>query len=103
VDSSQGDEADIVALSCVRSNPNGDVGFIAGVNGTKRTCVALSRPREALAIVGDPTAVAKQGCKLARAFPRQQLSKKSLKPPGRRQLHQKTAAGYDSDNEKNEE
>jgi hypothetical protein len=65
VDSSQGDEADIVILSCVRSNPNGDVGFISGLNGTKRTCVALSRPREALVIVGDPATVAKQSGKLA--------------------------------------
>jgi hypothetical protein len=54
VDSSQGSEADIVLLSCVRSNPEGNVGFLSNLGGTRRLCVALSRAREALVIIGDP-------------------------------------------------
>jgi hypothetical protein len=65
VDSSQGDEADIIILSCTRSNLSNDVGFLAGKNGTKRICVALSRAREALVIVGDQTTVAGSSGRLA--------------------------------------
>jgi hypothetical protein len=54
VDSSQGSEADIVLLSCVRSNPEGNVGFLNSLGGARRLCVALSRAREALVIIGDP-------------------------------------------------
>lgn len=50
VDSAQGGEADIVILSCTRSNPACDVGFLSNA---KRLCVAASRAKEALMIVGD--------------------------------------------------
>jgi hypothetical protein len=49
VDASQGGEADIVILSFVRCNPQDVVGFVAQVN---RLCVATSRAREALFLVG---------------------------------------------------
>jgi hypothetical protein len=50
VDSAQGTEADYVLLSCVRSNPEGRLGFLNGRNGTNRVCVAMSRARVALMI-----------------------------------------------------
>ena len=69
LDSSQGSEADIVILSGVRSNPAGNLGFIGASSGIKRTCVALSRAREALIVVGDKSTLAsgpaKAFCRLA--------------------------------------
>jgi len=53
VDSFQGNEADIVILSGVRSNENQEVGFLASTDGQKRICVATSRAKEALIIIGD--------------------------------------------------
>jgi len=53
VDSFQGNEADIVVLSGVRSNLDGKVGFLASRDGKKRICVSVSRAKEALIIVGD--------------------------------------------------
>lgn len=53
VDSFQGNEADIIILSGVRSNVSGEVGFLSSGDGRKRICVALSRAKEALVIVGD--------------------------------------------------
>lgn len=50
VDSFQGLEADIVLLSLVRSNPSGQIGFLRQPN---RVCVALSRARWALYMVGN--------------------------------------------------
>jgi len=50
VDAAQGSEADVVILSCVRSNPKGDIGFVENRN---RMCVAISRAKERLVIVGD--------------------------------------------------
>ena len=47
VDSAQGSEADVVILSCVRSN--GSVGFLSNRN---RLCVAFSRAREWLWVFG---------------------------------------------------
>ena len=49
VDSSQGSEADVVILSCVRSNGTGAVGFLSNRN---RLCVAFSRAREWLCVFG---------------------------------------------------
>jgi len=49
VDAAQGSEADIVVLSCVRCNRRGDIGFVKDRN---RMCVALSRAKEQLIIVG---------------------------------------------------
>lgn len=50
VDSFQGLEADIVLLSLVRSNPSGQIGFLRQPN---RVCVALSRARWALYMIGN--------------------------------------------------
>ena len=50
VDAAQGSEADVVILSCVRSNSRGDIGFVENRN---RMCVAISRAKEKLVIVGD--------------------------------------------------
>lgn len=50
VDQYQGEEADIVLLSLVRSNEGGSIGFL-GVDN--RVCVALSRARLGLYVVGD--------------------------------------------------
>ncbi|EKX50131.1 hypothetical protein GUITHDRAFT_67102 [Guillardia theta CCMP2712] len=49
VDSAQGSEADTVILSCVRCNFSQSVGFIKSPN---RLCVAISRARERLVILG---------------------------------------------------
>ena len=57
VDASQGSESDVVVLSCVRCNPRHDIGFLSHPN---RVCVALSRARERLVLVGSAaTLVAK--------------------------------------------
>lgn len=50
VDSYQGREAEIVIYSCVRSNPQFKIGFLADV---RRLNVALSRAQDQLVIVGD--------------------------------------------------
>ena len=50
VDASQGSESDVVVLSCVRCNPKHEIGFLAQPN---RVCVALSRARERLVVVGN--------------------------------------------------
>lgn len=50
VDSCQGMEADAVFVSCVRSNQCKNIGFCKNKN---RLCVALSRAKESLVIVGN--------------------------------------------------
>ncbi|XP_067670298.1 NFX1-type zinc finger-containing protein 1-like [Haliotis asinina] len=50
VDNYQGEENDIVLLSLVRSNPEGSVGFLKIEN---RICVALSRARMGLFVIGN--------------------------------------------------
>eukprot|EP01060_Flectonema_neradi_P020183 TRINITY_DN276_c1_g1_i2.p1 TRINITY_DN276_c1_g1~~TRINITY_DN276_c1_g1_i2.p1 ORF type:complete len:1185 (+),score=214.20 TRINITY_DN276_c1_g1_i2:85-3639(+) len=56
VDSVQGREFDVVILSCVRSNSEGDIGFLRDL---PRMCVALSRAKLSLHIVGDPNTLRK--------------------------------------------
>ena len=50
VDSAQGCESDVVILSCVRSNYDGNIGFL---NNRKRICVALSRAKERVVVIGN--------------------------------------------------
>ncbi|XP_060558451.1 NFX1-type zinc finger-containing protein 1-like [Ruditapes philippinarum] len=52
VDNFQGEENDIILLSLVRSNKNGNIGFVKDHN---RVCVALSRSRIGLYIIGNST------------------------------------------------
>jgi hypothetical protein len=52
VDSFQGQERDLIIYSVVRSNSEGNLGFL---RSDRRLNVALSRGREALIIVGDAT------------------------------------------------
>lgn len=50
VDNYQGEESDIILLSLVRSNEKGNVGFLKTEN---RICVALSRAKYGLYIMGN--------------------------------------------------
>lgn len=50
VDNYQGEESDIILLSLVRSNENGNVGFLKTEN---RICVALSRAKYGLYVMGN--------------------------------------------------
>ncbi|KAG8227285.1 hypothetical protein J437_LFUL004834, partial [Ladona fulva] len=55
VDSYQGEENDIILLSLVRSNEEGKIGFLISEN---RICVALSRAKKALYVIGNMDLVA---------------------------------------------
>lgn len=50
VDAFQGQERDIIAISFVRSNDNGEIGFLGDI---RRTNVAITRARKKLIMVGD--------------------------------------------------
>ena len=50
VDDFQGEENDIILLSLVRSNPHEDIGFLKIEN---RVCVALSRAKKGLYVIGN--------------------------------------------------
>lgn len=74
VDQSQGSEADIVILSCVRCNPMKNIGFVTDPN---RMNVAISRMKNQLIIIGsyDTLSVDPKWAALYQA------SKKSESPP----------------------
>jgi ATP-dependent RNA/DNA helicase IGHMBP2 len=50
VDAFQGQERDVIAISLVRSNPKGEVGFLGDI---RRTNVAMTRARKKLIVIGD--------------------------------------------------
>ncbi|KAA6436709.1 AAA family ATPase [Dyadobacter flavalbus] len=50
IDSFQGQERDIVYISMTRSNPEGEIGFLADV---RRMNVAMTRARKKLVVIGD--------------------------------------------------
>jgi len=54
VDGFQGREKEVVIVSLVRSNPEGDVGFLAD---TRRMNVALTRSRRKLIVIGDSATI----------------------------------------------
>jgi ATP-dependent RNA/DNA helicase IGHMBP2 len=50
IDSFQGQERDIVYISMVRSNPDGEIGFLSDI---RRMNVAMTRARKKLVVIGD--------------------------------------------------
>ncbi|MEO9803814.1 MAG: AAA domain-containing protein [Reichenbachiella sp.] len=55
IDSFQGQERDIIYISLVRSNENGEIGFLSD---TRRMNVALTRARKKLVVIGDSATIA---------------------------------------------
>ena len=55
IDGFQGQERDIIAITCVRSNDEGEIGFLAE---ERRMNVALTRARKKLIVIGDSATLA---------------------------------------------
>jgi ATP-dependent RNA/DNA helicase IGHMBP2 len=56
IDSFQGQERDIVCISLCRSNPKGEIGFLADI---RRMNVAMTRARKKLVVIGDSATLSK--------------------------------------------
>ena len=54
VDGFQGQERDIIGISLVRSNPDGEIGFLKDI---RRMNVAMTRAKKKLVIVGDSATI----------------------------------------------
>jgi superfamily I DNA and/or RNA helicase len=65
VDASQGSESDVIVLSCVRCNPRHEIGFLSRPN---RVCVAFSRAREHLIVLGNSQTLTSGGGVWERLF-----------------------------------
>ena len=65
VDGIQGGEADYVILSMVRCSTNSNLNFLAQKN---RLCVALSRAKQLLLIVGNTRTFKTSGCDLLKSL-----------------------------------
>ena len=79
VDQAQGSEADVVILSCVRSNHAMELGFVTNTN---RLNVGVSRARERLVVVGDTSTLGTDANWAALISQCQRVSVESLPPIG---------------------
>ena len=57
VDSFQGQERDIIAITLTRSNPQGEIGFLPNI---RRMNVGMTRARRKLLLVGDSSTLGRQ-------------------------------------------
>ena len=55
IDGFQGEERDIIYISFVRSNNEGEIGFLSDI---RRTNVAITRARKKLVMIGDSATLA---------------------------------------------
>ncbi|XP_024082796.1 NFX1-type zinc finger-containing protein 1 isoform X3 [Cimex lectularius] len=94
VDSYQGKENTIVIISLVRNNKNGHIGFLALEN---RVCVALSRARAGLFILGNMTILSKSSTlwqEVQTVLQKQNAIGKSLPLICQKKVHNTEAVSY---------
>ncbi|MEZ4884964.1 MAG: AAA domain-containing protein [Chitinophagales bacterium] len=58
VDGFQGQERDVIGISLVRSNPDGEIGFLKDI---RRMNVAMTRAKKKLVVVGDSATISQNG------------------------------------------